>query len=177
MIEYLGMFEEVELRSISIFKGKIYGVVPVTFELSYNFENKRSPKNYRLALKTIDGVELSLLLACLLVCRNQLRTKAVGIHQLAVRSENHVWRKCDNYLCFLQIIICDFCPLLQFKSTSHTYIVPFQDKCVKENLGLISSFRNYLSRADNDFLVLLEYMNIFQCSCSCTGFICFILLL
>lgn len=40
------MFEEVEYRLISSFKGEIYGVFLIIFEFLWNLENKESIKDY-----------------------------------------------------------------------------------------------------------------------------------
>lgn len=94
-----------EYRLISSLKEKLYGVLPIIFGLLQNLENERCTQNYRLMLKNIDGVEW-LLISLLLTLRRQLRTKTTGFYLLAVTSEKHVWRRCDNCLCWVRRIIC-----------------------------------------------------------------------
>lgn len=94
MIEYLVIFAEVGLRLISSFKEKFYGVLPIIFELLQNLENKRSTKiiggywgdwNY-----TGDTMQWSHCLPVSLL--SSLKTKTIGIHQLAITLANHVGR-------------------------------------------------------------------------------------
>lgn len=96
--------------------------------------------------------------------QKSIKTKTIGIHQLAITSANHVWRD-DNYLCFLQTIIVALVLCCSSGNTSHANTAPFGNEYMEEYLGLISLFKGYHFWSWlNDLLVYLEHMAFLQFS-------------